>query len=94
MQDHWDAAHTSPLEGANAATSASTADQRNKTPGQELSADEEKSHGLLVAAAKVHGSAAWKISKVFEPVSAGTPPNAIVDTRWALTCKMEEGKGA
>ena len=81
MKAHWDATHASPSEGVGSAISARAATQRNEALGHEPSAEEAKSHGNLVRAAKERELAAWKKFKVFEPVTVGTAPKATVDAR-------------
>ena len=82
----------SPLEGAGAATSAWTADQRNQFPGQELLPDEESEHAALVRAAGGRELGTWGKFEVFTPAKAGVPPNAVVESRWAPARKMVDGK--
>ena len=48
----------------------------------------------LVNANEGRELAAWKKFEVVEPVKAGTPFGAIVDTRWVLTWKMVGGEKA
>ena len=62
---HWDAVRASPLEGADAGTSAWAADHCNKALGQEPSAEEENLRGALVGAAEERGLAFWGGFKVF-----------------------------
>ena len=49
-------------------------------------------HGDLVRAAKEREPAAWKQSRVSEPVAGSTPCKAIVDTRCVLIWKMVESR--
>ena len=83
MKARRDANHASTVEGTNAAISAWTAHECNKALGQELSAEEDKSHGKLVRAAKEMELAArgkFKVPKLL--------PKATVDARWVLVWEM------
>ena len=86
MEEHWNAGNASPM------ASAWTADQRNETLGQDLTRDEETTHGALVRAASHRELGDWQKSQVFEPAGKGEPSRAISGTRWVLRWQMVDGR--
>ena len=84
MRAYLDATYASPLEGADAAISARAAARGHGASGQELLAEEAQLHGISAPPAKEIEPAAWWAIEVSEPVTVGTPSEAIGDTRWAL----------
>ena len=66
--------------------------QSHKAVGQEPEAEEGKFHRNLVRAAEEREHAACKNFEVSKPANAGTPSGTFLDTPWAPTCKMVEGK--
>ena len=80
------------IEGVDGAISARVADERNRISGQELTPEEAELHADLVAAGKQREFAAWRKFDVFSPHEACKAKKQIVQTRWALTWKMVEGK--
>ena len=88
MKAHWHAVNASPMEGADAAISARTADQCNRAQGQELAEDEDRTHVASIEAAK--GRELGDRRKI--KVGQGRRPGTLVDTRWGPTRRTVDGK--
>ena len=67
----WNATVGSPLEGADAAISGWTADQRNKSLRQEVSPGQEHGHAAQDRSATDRELRAWSKFNVFMPLRAG-----------------------
>ena len=78
-------------EGAGAAETAWTADQRSISLGRELYPVEEKEHAEMDRAAKDRELAAWSKLDVFARAKKGAPSKAVAKARWAIPRGMVNG---
>ena len=81
MRNKWGALGASPLEGVDATISACTADQCERSSGQELLPDEARGHAAQVRAAKGRELSEWGKFEVFLPVKNGCPREFLEDSR-------------
>ena len=74
----WGAPSGAPADGVGAVIAAWTADLCGRTPGKELSTEDERYNAPVVRAPQ-------NVQPVFPPVEASTINKTVVDTRWAST---------
>ena len=92
LKPQVEAHHPSVTEGVDGATSACFADGRSRVLGRELSPEGEERHAELVRAAKIEDLDAWGEFDVPEPRRDCNASTRTVQTSWALTWEVADGR--
>ena len=92
LKPKMEASPSEAVEGVDGAISAWVADECNRVLGQELSQEEDEMRADLAREGKRRELEAWGEFDAFSPLSACKVQKQLVDTRWALTWKMVEGR--
>ena len=81
MRNKCGAPGAPPLEGVNTNISASSADQCDRSLGQEVLPDEARDHAAQLRAAKGRELSEWGKFEVFLPVKNGCPRKLLEASR-------------